>query len=646
MSRPIVLSNGELHVGLNESGLVSDFYFPYVGQENHTAASGLSHRVGVWVDGEFSWLGRESWQIDLSYHADSLIGRVVAENAGLGIRLEFDDFVDSSQAAFVRNLEIFNCRDKAREIKVFFHQVFIISNSRDSDTVQYVPEQDAIMHYKGHRSFVASARHATGAMFSDYCVGLYGIEGREGTYRDAEDGMLSRNSVEHGMVDSVIGLTSQLEAQDSARIHYWIAAGKSQREAYLIHQRLKDEGVLNHLLATAAYWKEWLTPAHGFASRLEGRTRELFIRSLLTIKSHQDKRGAIIASTDTTMLNYSRDAYAYCWPRDGSFVMWPLIRLGFVDEPLHYFNFCRRALHDGGYLMHKFQSDGSLGSSWHPYVHGSINGQPIQTDETASVLFMFQQYYDIHKDDKILRDYYVTMVRPMANFLAGYVDEVGLPKPSYDLWEEKYLTTTYSTSITYASLLAASELADAAGDADDALRWRTAAEAMLDAAGKFYSHEAGHLIKGYLAEGDDTTFDTTLDLSSLYGAYMFGLFDHDSKEVTDTRQHILDTLSGSEGLSYPRYTNDMYNRIADRPNPWPICSLWMAQYAHGQGDDVRAEALIAFVETKTIHTGILPEQIHPDTGAPISVAPLVWSHAEYVSTLLDVYGSLPEVPHE
>ena len=36
MSRSIVLSNGSMHVGLNNQGLLHDFYFPYVGLENHT----------------------------------------------------------------------------------------------------------------------------------------------------------------------------------------------------------------------------------------------------------------------------------------------------------------------------------------------------------------------------------------------------------------------------------------------------------------------------------------------------------------------------------------------------------------------------------------------------------------------------------
>jgi GH15 family glucan-1,4-alpha-glucosidase len=90
----------------------------------------------------------------------------------------------------------------------------------------------------------------------------------------------------------------------------------------------------------------------------------------------------------------------------------------------------------------------------------------------------------------------------------------------------------------------------------------------------------------------------------------------------------------------------MYNRIAGTPNPWPICSLWIAQFAQGQGDSEYAKRILSFVESHAMSSGILSEQLHPETGDLISVAPLVWSHAEYISTILDVYGGLPEVPHE
>jgi GH15 family glucan-1,4-alpha-glucosidase len=31
----------------------------------------------------------------------------------------------------------------------------------------------------------------------------------------------------------------------------------------------------------------------------------------------------------------------------------------------------------------------------------------------------------------------------------------------------------------------------------------------------------------------------------------------------------------------------------------------------------------------------MPEQVHPETGEPLSVAPLTWSHAEFVATVLN-----------
>lgn len=51
MSRSIVLSNGSMHVGLNNQGLLHDFYFPYVGLENHTLADNSVHQVAIRVDG-------------------------------------------------------------------------------------------------------------------------------------------------------------------------------------------------------------------------------------------------------------------------------------------------------------------------------------------------------------------------------------------------------------------------------------------------------------------------------------------------------------------------------------------------------------------------------------------------------------------
>ena len=641
MARPIVLSNGELHVGINKYGLVHDFYFPYVGLENHAAGQSLRHRVGVWINGEISWLDDGTWQLTFRYPHHALIGHIIAKNEHMGVLLEFDDVVDSDLNAFMRNIHVVNLSDQPREIRLFMHQAFVIGDARsNTDTAQYLPDQSAVLHYRGRRAFIVSGM-AGNKPFDQYTVGLFGLEGREGTYRDADDGELSFCTVEHGRVDSTLRFALQIEAHSSARVHYWITAGISTNEAIAVHQQVKDEGILKRVHHTADWWHKWLAPALQVADKLAPEYKESFIKSTMIIKSQIDKRGAVIASTDTTMLNYSRDAYAYCWPRDGAYVLWPLIRMGYVDEPYRFFEFCRRGLHADGFLMHKYRADGALGSSWHPYVHddGKV-APPIQEDETALVLFVFAQFYHLHAEPQLLNEFYHTMVTPMADFLASYIDEVtGLPRPSYDLWEETYLTTTYTTSVVYAALLAAADLADAAADSSKAVMWRSRAEDILVAAHKhLYNAERKAFYKGIIVKNGTIEYDQTIDTSSVFGAFMFGLFPVGSEELHAAVATVRSTFGMNDGaIGLPRYENDNYCRVDSgvTGNPWLITSLWLAQYYIEIDQPEAATLITAWVKDQALSTGVLSEQINPRNGSLISVAPLTWSHAEYMATLLD-----------
>lgn len=640
MARPIVLSNGELHVGINRFGMVHDFYFPYVGLENHAAGNSPRHKIGVWVDGVLSWLDDDTWDISFQYPHRALVGYVVARNDNIGILLEFDDAVDAKLSAFIRNIHVVNLRDNEREVRLFMHQAFVIGDARsNTDTAQYLPDSNAILHYRGRRAFIISGT-VNEQPFDQYTVGLFGIEGHEGSYRDADDGELSFCNVEHGRVDSILRFKFTVPGLSSQRVYYWIAAGTSMREALYVHKQVLEDGVMNRLHQTARWWHEWLEPAEQVALKLAPDHRENFLRSIMIIKSQIDKRGAVIASTDTTMLNYSRDAYGYCWPRDGAYVLWPLIRMGYKDEAYRFFEFCRRGLHPGGYLMHKYRADGALGSSWHPYVHDGETAPPIQEDETALVLFVFAQFYQQQASPRLLHDFYESMVRPMANFLAEYIDEAtGLPKPSYDLWEEVYLTTTYTTSVTYAALLAAAELAEAASDSDNAVKWRSAADDILAAARRYlYNRERRAFYKGVRMQDGELIYNDTFDMSSVFGAFMFGLFPVGSEELTATVETLKQTFGVNDGvIGLPRYENDSYCRVDPNTtgNPWFITSLWLAQYHIETDQHDAAMRIIDWVRDHASSAGIFSEQLSPIDESFVSVAPLTWSHAEYVASLLD-----------
>lgn len=641
MARSIVLSNGELHVGLNMFGLVHDFYFPYVGLENHSAGKDMRHKVGVWVDGRVSWLDSDpNWSFEFTYPHSSLIGHTVAKNEQVGIILEFDDCVDAQISAFLRNIHVINTRESERDVRLFMHQAFAIGDSRsNTDTGQYLPDSNAILHYRGRRAFIISGRHDD-QPFDQHSIGLFGIEDHEGTYKDAEDGELGCGSVEHGRVDSILRFKMTIGAHGSTRVHYWIAAGRSTRLALFVHKQILDAGVSSRIDDTAKWWHDWLKPAQLTANKLPKIYRKTFIESIMIIKSQMDMRGAIIASTDTTMLNYSRDAYAYCWPRDGSFVLWPLIRMGYKDEARRFFDFCKRALHPDGYLMHKFRADGALGSSWHPYVHGDVVAPPIQEDETALVLFVFAQYYRMNPDGSTLKEFYTDMVKPMADFLSSYIDETtGLPRPSYDLWEEVFMTTTFTVSTVYAALTAASELAEAANDPDSAVKWQTSAEEIKIAAHKhLYNRERKNFYKGLSVTNGSIEKNPIVDTSAVFGSYLFGLFDDRSEELTsavESTKSLFGITNDSIGL--PRYENDPYRRTsaAITGNHWFITSMWLAQYDIDNGDSTEAYKILDWVMSSASSTGMMSEQVNPETGEIISPAPLTWTQAEYLSTLLD-----------
>jgi len=643
VARPVILSNGELHVGLNKYGVVHDFYYPYVGFENHSAGGGLRHKVGVYVNGKVRWIDDDTWTFDFSYPHTALIGHTIAKNEALGIMLEFDDAVDTEMSVFMRNIHVINQRDESREIKLYMHQAFAIGDSRsNTDTAQYLPDSDAILHYRGRRAFVVGGATDSNP-FDQFTIGLFGDEEHDGSYRDAEDGQLTGNVVEHGRVDSILGFTLQVEARSSVRVHYWIAAGMSNREALYIHRQIQERGLHERLHKTAQWWQEWLAPALDSAKHLPKEYQERFIQSVMIIKSQLDKRGAVIASTDSTLLNYSKDGYAYSWPRDGANVVWPLVRLGYYQEAYRFFEFCQRGLHPGGYLMHKYRADGALGSSWHPYVHGNTVAPPIQEDETALVVFVFVQFYNLSKDSTLIKDFYHSMIKPMANFMAEFIDETtGLPKPSYDLWEERFMINTHTTSVTYAALLAASELASVVGDDENAVKWRSAADDIQTAAQKYlFNTERQVVYRGISVENGTITYDETIDNAAVFSAFMFGLFAPDSHEIKasiETTARVFGATKERPGL--PRYENDYYRRAHPEisGNWWYITTLWMAQYNIEVGNLDDAKATLNWVHDHMMSTGMMGEQIDPITEEVIAPAPLTWSHAEYLGTLIDLLG--------
>jgi GH15 family glucan-1,4-alpha-glucosidase len=641
VGRPVMLGNGSLTVGLNEHGLVHDFYYPYVGLDNLTTARSVHHKIGVWVDDKFSWVDDGSWDISVNFESDALVSTIRIQSDELGVELLMADFVDHEFNAFCRNISVTNQTDNQREIRLFMHQVFEISRGGRADTALFVPDENYILDYKGRCCLLIYGQTKTGQLYDQFAIGNYGIEGKEGTFKDAEDGELSGSAVEHGGVDSVLRFSCNAAANATTNIQYWIVAADSQFAAERIHNKIKKETLPMRLESTRQHWREWLAIGSNRLHSVDKEYLEITKKSLMIIKAHIDKRGGIIASCDSSIYNFGRDYYSYVWPRDGAFVIWPLIRLGYTEEAKKFFEFCRDILTPEGYLMHKYQPDRAIGSTWHPLLHGKHKELAIQEDETAIVIYMLGEYYNRTKDEDYVRNLYGTLIQPAANFMASFIDpQTNLPHASYDLWEEKFLTNTFTAAIVYQSLLVAADFAEKFDYPDDTARWREIADQLLQGSHIFFDQGRGAYRKGYLLQEDGSLqFDSTLDISSLYGVVMFGLHEDNlatiQHTVSEIEKVLLDkSLSGGS----PRYEHDHYfeSSPAFMGNPWFVTTLWMAQYYSRIKQTEKARHYVDWTTRLALPSGALPEQINPSDGSPVSVAPLVWSHAELVNTILDL----------
>ena len=255
----------------------------------------------------------------------------------------------------------------------------------------------------------------------------------------------------------------------------------------------------------------------------------------------------------------------------------------------------------------------------------------IQEDETAIILFMLYEYARYTNDIDFIKSMYDDFICPAADFLSTFIDQpTGLPHASYDLWEEKFLTSTYTVSVVYGALLSSVELAKMINRNDDKQpKWLEAAATIRNGFSSLISPDLKSYRKGLLLHSDGSLgFDNTLDISSLFGMVMFAAEDETAQASKATYHELVTRLldkSPSGGL--PRYEHDRYF-ASDPPyygNPWFVSTLWLAQIAKQMGEIDKAKELLDWSLNNTLSSGVMSEQIDPSTSQPKSVTPLDWS---------------------
>ncbi len=647
MPRDLPIGNGSLLVAFDSHYRLADFYFPRVGMESHAAAK---FRFGVWCDGALHPTDEAPWHRTLEYLRDTLVTDVLLQNDSLGLRLRCYDAVDPDANVYLRKIVVRNLRDEPRDIKLFLHSDFALYGNPIGDTVMFDPDSGGILQYKTRRYVLINCDGGV----REYECGRSATTGADGTWFDARDGALSMTAIAQGAVDATLAISLHLDAEGSTTTFYWICAGRTDREVRSLDAKVRNEGPAHLLSRTGSHWYTWVNKSDRDLSMLPDEIADLYRRCLLVVATQCDHGGAVIAANDSDIQWGHNDHYSYVWPRDAVFVCDAMDRAGFPEITKRFLSFANDVIRDEGYFLHKYNPDGSPAPLWQPWIRDGKPQLPIQQDETALVVWLVARHYSRTRDLDLLRSVYDHLVVSAADFLVRYRNaETLLPLPSYDLWEERLGTFTFTCAAVYAGLQAAAEMANLFNEQERRAVYQKAASRLRDAMKKhLWLEEQGRFARGIIVRDGVEELDTTIDASA-FATFYLGVFPPASAMVEGTMLSIREKLwVGTDVGGVARYENDAYHRISgetDRVpgNPWILSTLWLAEHelATATSPDTLQSALdhVRWARSKATLSMILPEQIDPYGGQALSVAPLTWSHAQVISVVngyLDLLRSL------
>ncbi|MBS3132104.1 glycoside hydrolase family 15 protein [Candidatus Woesearchaeota archaeon] len=645
MTRHIALGNGSLLVNIDKWLQVRDFYYPHVGEENHLL--GHAHRIGIFTDGKISWINHDSWERKVKYMQHTLVTDCSAKNREMQIELEINDCVECEKDIFLRKIKIKNMADRDRNIRIFFHHDFHLYSDGIGDTAGYEPTANIVFHYKRRRHFIINAVKETSDSRIKGDIFEYNVGQADGkTIEDADNGKLAMNPIAQGNVDSIISVNLDMKANSEEIMYYWICCARNFEKAGKMNSMILKHGPAQLLKDTEMCWLGMANKCKVDFQDLPQEVISEFKKSILIIRTQIDTDGAIIAANDSDNLQYNRDTYSYMWPRDGALVSIALQKAGYNELVEPFYLFCKKILPESGFFLHKYNPDGSLGSSWHPWIKGGKAQLPLQEDETALVVYALWDYFGRAKSKNFVMSLYKPLIMKAADFLANYIDQkTGLPLESYDLWEERHGIFAFTCCTVYAGLVCASKFAKEFGDNRRAEFYLKTANDMKKAIEEFlYDEEHGRFLRAIYSSDKGMKKDYVID-SSLYALSEFGVFDADDDRVKRTMEAVEQALWVNTDIGgFARYEKDRYHKVShgfDKVpgNPWFVCAAWMGKYyvrkAKSREELKKAMGMIVWIMEHSLSTGIMPEQIDPFTGEALSVSPLTWSHAEFIDLVME-----------
>jgi glucoamylase len=422
-----------------------------------------------------------------------------------------------------------------------------------------------------------------------------------------------------------------------------------------------------------AQWTDWQNKLLKLDDPL--RQNDLYRTSMSVLRTHESKDflGGIIASLSIPWGFNKGDedlgGYHLVWPRDLVETAGALLAAGAVTDAVRVLRYLEVTQEADGNWAQNLWLDGR------PYWGG------IQMDETAFPILLLDLVRREAPESLGKLERWWPMVRNAVSFILR-----NGPVTQQDRWEEDAGYSPFTLAAEISALLAAADIAELTGHADQAPTMRDTADAWNDNIERWVYATGGDLaeqlgIEGYYVRiappdtdiagaasptqgfvpiknrppGEDGTQDGDrayhIISPDALALVRFGLRAPDDPRIVNTLRAIDALLSVElpQGPCWYRYNGDGYGEHKDGSafdgtgigRPWPLLAGERAHYALAGRHRDEAEALLTVIENSTAgHSRLLPEQVWDAADIPAlelfrgkpsgSACPLVWAHSEYV----------------
>jgi GH15 family glucan-1,4-alpha-glucosidase len=390
----------------------------------------------------------------------------------------------------------------------------------------------------------------------------------------------------------------------------------------------------NTLARTESWWREWSARC-----TYEGPHPEVVQRSLITLKAlTYAPTGAIVAALTTSLpeeVGGERNwDYRFCWLRDGSFTLAPLVQAGYMEEAVAWRDWLFRAIAGDPsqlQIMYGIGGEHRLTELELPWLSGYEDSKPVRIGNAASEQFQLDIFGEV-----------------LAVFYGAW--EAGLPErdetrspgidvrdaielvermwrdPDEGIWEIRGQRQhfTYSKVSAWTAIDRAVKVAEATGADAPLDRWRGVRDEIhAEVLAKGYDAERNTFVQYYGGKGLD---------ASLLLIPESGFLPAEDPRVLGTIEAIQREIC--DGPFVWRYsTEESVDGLAGGEGAFLICSFWLVSALAKAGRVEAAERNLEQLMALQNDVGLLSEEYDPQRERLLGNFPQAFSHIGLLRSL-------------